>query len=192
VYSGNEIKEVKASVDYNDGEHQGKVFDNIWISYTWEEFGEQDIELGMNLLLVGGFATAIALLVVILVDVQVKFILSQQTATVQTDSGQLMSAYDSFPTLGMAFGGGLPQERVPPTFTDEGTHSSLLTQNREAIFDAALENDSGVNPLEMGSFINDAQSYVAQPQMLHPLHQESSTEPPAMSAYAQTSSPKEH
>jgi len=47
----------------DDDQHTGKGFESIWINFAWEEFGEQDIEFGMNFLLIGGFASVVAVMV---------------------------------------------------------------------------------------------------------------------------------
>jgi len=135
IYSGNEIKEVKYDVDYNDGEHEGNILDHIYISYVWEEFGEQDIELGLVSLLVGGFLSTAIVVAYIIIDVQIKMILSQQSSSgsqmFSSSTPSIIETYD-FPTLGVPF---IPavQPQVSPYYAHRNNSPQSHSSSSEHI-----------------------------------------------------------
>eukprot|EP01087_Luapelamoeba_hula_P009833 TRINITY_DN2572_c1_g1_i1.p1 TRINITY_DN2572_c1_g1~~TRINITY_DN2572_c1_g1_i1.p1 ORF type:complete len:222 (-),score=27.26 TRINITY_DN2572_c1_g1_i1:176-841(-) len=100
VYSGDSIKEIRHYTDYKEGQvPDHRNFDHLFITYSWEEYGEVDVELGLIALLLGGFALMVAMAVYIIIDLQLKAILADNESTSESSPSLSLGAFD-FPTLG--------------------------------------------------------------------------------------------
>eukprot|EP00824_Muranothrix_gubernata_P015238 TRINITY_DN3163_c0_g1_i1.p1 TRINITY_DN3163_c0_g1~~TRINITY_DN3163_c0_g1_i1.p1 ORF type:complete len:303 (+),score=49.42 TRINITY_DN3163_c0_g1_i1:74-982(+) len=68
-YSGNELKDVKWFLDYNDDEeHQGKKPKEVFLYYNWKEVVERDSRTGMNTLFLSGLLLTMGLVAWVLFD----------------------------------------------------------------------------------------------------------------------------
>ncbi|KAL6074294.1 hypothetical protein QOT17_004324 [Balamuthia mandrillaris] len=118
VYSGSDIKEIKWTVDYNDeDEHKGKKLESIFLRFDWEEYGEQNLELGVNSLLLGSVVAFVGMFFYVLIDYQLKTLPFASKA----DAMEALRAGDLTP---------MPHSS-PSYFSSPPSHSSLAPMGGE-------------------------------------------------------------
>lgn len=70
TYSGGSIIDLDYYVHYNDGIHEGKIPQHVYIRYRWKEFYVEDVTLGVIVLLLSGVVLGAGILTFIMIESQ--------------------------------------------------------------------------------------------------------------------------